>query len=144
MPAFCGRDYSLLMLLIGVSATVFGMVVLRPVINQMILGHHLARLTSLVEEMEQNRLIGVSLDQTPFRQRFLMGRQWEAGVTVFRRYPPFVITRELLKNALICKSVGRHLREQSIYILIDKLSQEGVAEHRDDFAREAFLAQHGQ
>lgn len=72
-----------------------------------------------------------------------MEGEFARGVAVFRHYPPALITRELLKNSIVAKSLGRALREQSIHKLITVLHQEGVAMHVEDFYRESILAEHG-
>lgn len=133
----------MIMVLVGVGLTLVALFVLRPIYREYLLGHHLTRLTSIVEQAEQNRLIGVTPEDMPFRQRFLLNEEWEKGLTVFRRYPPVRITRELLKNSLIAKSLGRSFREQAIMKLIERLTQEGVALDMRDFARDLSLSEQG-
>ncbi len=115
------------MVLVGVVLTLAVLFVLRPLYQEYMLGHHLTRLTSIIEQREQNLLIGASPEAMPFRQRFLIDREWEKGIAVFRRYPPTRITRELLKNSLLARASGRLFREQAIYRLLDSLSEEGIA-----------------
>lgn len=115
----------------------------RPIYRQMVLGHHLTRLTNLMEQAEANRLIGVDLESLPLAQQQAMEADFERGVTVFRQYPPMLITRELLKNSVVAKGLGRELRERSIHKLIEALAQVGVAMRIQDFEREMFLADHG-
>lgn len=115
------------MVLVGVGLTLAVLFVLRPLYREHLLGHYLTRLTTMVEQREQNLLIGVSPQSMTFRQRFLLDREWEKGVAVFRRYPPTRITRELLKNSLLARASGRFFREQAIYRLLDSLSEEGIA-----------------
>jgi len=115
------------MVLVGVGLTLVALFVLRPIYREYMLGHHLTRLTSIVEQAEQNRLIGVSPEDMPFRQRFLINQEWDKGVAVFRRYAPVRITRELLKNSIIANASGRSFREQAIYQLIEELSRDGIA-----------------
>lgn len=115
------------MVLVGVGLTLVAVFVLRPIYREYMLGHHLTRLTSIVERREQNRLIGIRPEDMPHRQRFLLNQEWEKGIEVFRRYAPARITRELLKNSIIAQASGRGFREQAIYLLIDDLSRDGIA-----------------
>ncbi|RZJ45944.1 MAG: hypothetical protein EON86_00350 [Brevundimonas sp.] len=115
------------MVLVGVGLTLVALFVLRPMYREYILGHHLTRLTSIIEQREQNRLIGVTPEAMPQRQRFLLNEEWEKGIEVFRRYAPLRITRELLKNSIIANASGRSFREQAIYQLIEELSRDGIA-----------------
>lgn len=131
------------MILVGVGLTLVALFVLRPIYREYMLGHHLTRLTSIIEQAEQNRLIGVTPEDMPFRQRFLINEEWEKGLSVFRRYPPVRITRELLKNSLIAQSLGRSFREQAIMKLIERLTQEGIALDMRDFARDLSLSEQG-
>lgn len=131
------------MVLVGVGLTLVALFVLRPIYREYMLGYHLTRLTSIVEQAEQNRLIGVTPEDMPFRQRFLINEEWEKGIAVFRRYSPDRITRELLKNSIIAKRLGRTFREQAINLLIERLVQLGVATDIRDFSRELFLSEQG-
>ena len=115
------------MFLVGIGLTLIVLFALRPIYRDYVLGQHLTRLTSIVEQAEQNRLIGIRPENIPHRQRFLINEQWEKGIAVFRRYAPARITRELLKNSLIAQASGRPFREQAIYQLIDDLSRDGIA-----------------
>lgn len=115
------------MVLVGVGLTLVALFVLRPIYREYMLGHHLTRLTSIIEQAEQNRLIGVRPEDMPFRQRYLINQEWERGIAVFRRYAPVRITRELLKNSIIANASGRSFREQAIYHLIEELSRDGIA-----------------
>lgn len=131
------------MVLVGVGLTLAVLFILRPIYREYVLGHHLTRLTSIVEQAEQNRLIGVTPEDMPFRQRFLINEEWEKGIAVFRRYAPVRITRELLKNSIIAKRLGRSFREQAIMLLIERLTEIGIATDLRDFSQEVVLSERG-
>jgi len=131
------------MVLVGVCATTFAFFVLLPLYRQYELGCHLTRLISMVEQVEANKLIGVSIDDMPASSRAYFEAELERRIAFCRKFSPALITRELLKNSLVAKRFGRDLRERSIYQLIEILYFQGAAMHVDDFHRENFLAQHG-
>ena len=90
------------------------------------LGVHLARMTTHCERV------------TSFGPMSLSAQDRAAGlesVAFLRTIPRHVVTRELLKNAMVAGSFGRPHRVAAIMRVLDVLVEEGVALGTDDFNR---------
>lgn len=128
------------MFLAVVLSAAFVFVVFRPAYKEFVLGSYLTRLTTMVEEVEAMRARGQAPSHTELQN---FERQWSKGVRVFRHYSPMRITRELIKNGLIAERLGRSARCHAITLLNQRLYEQGIAMHIQDFQREAYLAHHG-
>lgn len=112
--------------LIVVIVAVAGVVLLRPAYGRFRLGIHLTRVTNLMEQALACQRLGTSPPPV-----HLMTKSLE----VLRRHPRHVITRELIKNAVLALQMGRADRANSIGIVLEMLVEEGVALDPETFAQ---------
>jgi len=115
-----------------------GFFAFKPAWRQFVLGQRLSNLTSIVETIEGTRATmpigrGGGIDSLPPAQADAAARAFERGIVELRKVPRHVITRELLKNALLADRMGRPARRTAIERLLQALVSEGVALGQEEF-----------
>lgn len=133
----------MLTLFIVAAIAVAAFFFLRPIYQQIVLGNHLTRVTNVYEQLAANEAIGQGFDSLPQHRQDELEREFDRSAAVFSRYPPSLITRELLKNSIVAKGLGMEARSISILKLIEMLAGSGLAMRLADFERDMYLAQHG-
>lgn len=94
------------------------------IIQQFKLGAQLTRLTNVAERADNARLQGRDLTT---REVGDLEAQEKASLEALSRYPRHVVTRELLKNAMLAERMNNIRRRDIIVRLIHALVAEGVA-----------------
>lgn len=94
------------------------------------LGVHLARLTTLFERINGYGALYASSQITEQEKEAA-----RVSMAFLRQFPRHVITRELMKNAIVAQNFGRSGRLAAIGTLMDTLVEEGVALDGDEFVR---------
>ncbi|WP_312813125.1 hypothetical protein [Brevundimonas sp.] len=94
------------------------------VIQQFRLGLHLTKLTNAVERLTLSQLAG----HEPTASDLAKAEELEMlSIPFLSRFPRHVITRELLKNALLAERMGNYHRRNTILKLIEAMSRSGLA-----------------
>lgn len=113
--------------------------VLRGPIRQFQLGLHLTRMTNIFEAIECARLgaamgiAGIPTFSDEEQQRAIA--VFDRGLAYLQQFPRHVVTRELLKNALLAQHMDRPVRAAAIGRLIDALAGEGAGLELEDFLK---------
>jgi len=104
------------------------------------MGQHLSRMATVFEEIEwmlhlkpSETVAGV--DSLPVDRRVRAIAVLNAGTDYLGAFPRHVVTRELVKNALLAQRMGRTSRVVAIHLLIESLVTKGVALDPDEFVK---------
>ena len=125
---------------LGALLTIAIAIILRPILKQVSFGKHLTKMTSIVEEIEGQAALaaaqqGTKLDELPPYQAAYAKIRIRRELGPLQRVPRHVVTRELIKNALLVERLGLYGRLSAIERLLDILIEEGVAMPMDEFKR---------
>lgn len=139
VDAAIGND-GIVIVLIALGALALGLMLLREPIRQFRMGQHLARMTSVFEEVERTRSTmpigaGGGIDSLPLARQAQANTEFEQALAYLKIYPRHEVTRELVKNAQLAERMGRPIRVVAIGRLIEILVQAGVALDMDDFMK---------
>lgn len=115
-------------------------IILKPVFKQINFGKRLTKMTSIIEEIEAQAALvavqqGTKFDELPPYQAAYAKVMIRREIGALQRIPRHVVTRELLKNALLVERMGLYTRLSAINRLLDILIDEGVAMPMDEFRR---------
>lgn len=113
---------------------------LRKPFRQFRMGQHMSRMATVFEEIEATRHrnpigAGGDIDSLPIDRKVRALAVLREGASYLNAFPRHVVTRELVKNALLAEQMGRSGRAVAINNLIDCLAAEGVALHPDEFMK---------
>lgn len=133
-------DDGIVIVLIALGALVLGLMLFGQPIRQFRMGQHLARITSVFEEVERTRSTmpigaGGGIDSLPLARQARANTEFEQALAYLKIYPRHEVTRELVKNAQLAERMGRPIRVVAIGRLIETLVQKGVALDIDDFMK---------
>lgn len=126
-------------IVLGLLAVV-GFFVVRPALRQMAFGQHLTNMTNVIEQVEATRSPlpigqGGGSASLPHHQAKAAEAVLLKGIAALRGQPRHVVTRELIKNAILAEQMGRSTRAIAIDKLLGLLIEEGVAMPMRDFER---------
>ena len=119
---------------------VAGAIFLRRPWRDLWLGIHLARMTTVLEEIERTRHTmpigaGGGVDSLPLNRQKQAEGIFANGLVFMRRIPRHEVTAALTKNAILAAHLGRQERIEAISKLLDILIKHDVALNEEDFLK---------
>ncbi|WP_304526428.1 hypothetical protein [Halomonas sp. I5-271120] len=110
------------------------------IISDLILGNTLTKLTNFFVDLSESHKYnfigaGGGIDSLPKHKRELYERKVEKWIETLKKHPRHVVTRELIKNMQISKSLNRMERARAQLQLLEFLINEEVALNFDDFEK---------
>lgn len=117
--------------------------VLRGPFKRIVMGNHLARMTTIFEHIERTRQsmhigAGGGIDSLGAVQQRRAEAELERGISYLKNFPRHEVTLALVKNSILAERMGRPIRVVAIHRLLEALIGLDVALRMDSFT-ESYL-----